>query len=294
MTNLPTMNFWKRIRLLVADGCNYSCPFYHNEGQGRSIANRTMTMALFSRVIGAVRNRELADICISGGEPFLNRHVVDMLLFACDETDADISCASNLSLITDDQIGRLAHSRVKFNIQFPYADTELFRRSTASGDFHKVSERVDRMIDAGIKVGLNTVVQADTIENIENILAYAAKRSIPLKLLPEIGRPGSRNCKVELERVWAGRILERHDKGTGAVKWVVDSGESPVHVVFVDTPCISGEFPQCHRYGELRVWPGGELQPCILRTPAGSVSECDSSDEISEKLASLWKNFKSC
>ena len=294
MTKLPTIEFWKRIRLLVADGCNYSCPFCHNEGQGKTIACRLMSMALFSRVISAVSDKGVNDICISGGEPFLNRHVVDMLLFACDKTAADISCASNLSLITDEQIERLAHSRVKFNIQFPYADTDHFRRSTACGDFRKVSERVDRVIDAGIKIGLNTVLQADTIQNIENILAYAAKRSIPLKLLPEIGRPGSCNCKVELERVLAGRILERHEKGTGAIKWMVDVGGTTVDVLFIDSPCLSGEFAQCHRYGEIRVWPGGELQPCIFRKPTGFISECESSDEISEKLVAIWKDFKSC
>ena len=251
------MEFWKRIRLLVADGCNYGCPFCHNEGQGKSIIHRTMSMALFSRVIDAVCDKCLDDICISGGEPFLNRHVVDMLLFACEKTTSDISCASNLSLITDEQIGRLAHSRVKFNIQFPYADVELFRKSTVCGDIRKVMDRVDRLIAAGVKVGLNTVIQADTIENIENVLAYAAELSIPLKLLPEIGRLGSCNCKVELERVLAGRILKRHEKGTGAIKWMVDVGGSTVDVLFIDSPCMSGEFNKCHRYGEIRMWPGG-------------------------------------
>lgn len=288
------MDFWKRIRILVADGCNYHCPFCHNEGQKKSLDHRIMSMALFMRVIDAISDKELDDICISGGEPFLNRHVVDMLLYACEKTKSDISCASNLSLITDEQIARLAHSRVKFNIQFPFADERLFKRSTGRDNFSRVVDRVERLLEAGVRIGLNTVVQVDTIENIEGILAYAGKRSIPLKLLPEIGREESRMCRERLEMCLSERILERQTKGTGAIRWVVDVGGKPVNVLFIDSPCLSGEFAQCRHYGEVRVWPGGLLQPCIHKRPTGFICEGESLDEILRKLASLWKDFKSC
>lgn len=92
---------WKKIRILVTNKCNYHCPFCHNEGQDKIDALRYMNFDDVSKLITALHQEPLEEINFSCGEPFLNKRVTDMIVFANTVANCDISCATNLSLITD-------------------------------------------------------------------------------------------------------------------------------------------------------------------------------------------------
>lgn len=108
---------WKRIRILVTGKCNYRCPFCHNEGQEKSSPLGNMNYEDFKKVIDFLKNQHIIELAISGGEPFVNPKAVEMIEYACMHLDCDVSCATNLSLITNSDIERLSKTRVKFNIQ---------------------------------------------------------------------------------------------------------------------------------------------------------------------------------
>lgn len=109
---------WDKIRLLVTNGCNYRCPFCHNEGQKKNGHSGMMSVEPFKQLIRYIEGQELSEINFSGGEPFLHKEIVDMIVYANNHMKCDISCATNLSLISDKQIERLANTRIKFNIHF--------------------------------------------------------------------------------------------------------------------------------------------------------------------------------
>lgn len=51
-----------------------------------------------------------------------------MIVYANNHMSCDISCATNLSLITDEQIVCLSKTRLKFNIQFPFVSDNSFAK----------------------------------------------------------------------------------------------------------------------------------------------------------------------
>lgn len=109
---------WDKVRVLVANYCNYKCPFCHNEGQGKTTTKERMSLQSFRRLVDILSNQSISEFNISGGEPFLNEDIVDMILYINDNLDCDISCATNLSLIKPEHISVLSGTRIKFNIQF--------------------------------------------------------------------------------------------------------------------------------------------------------------------------------
>ena len=98
---------WNKFRILVTNRCNYHCPFCHNEGQDKSIVQEQMTFDDFRSFVDIIANLHISEINFSGGEPLLNPEIVDMILYANNKLTGDISCATNLSLITTNMIEKL-------------------------------------------------------------------------------------------------------------------------------------------------------------------------------------------
>lgn len=177
---------WDKVRVLVANYCNYKCPFCHNEGQGKTTTKERMSLQSFRRLVDILSNQPISEFNISGGEPFLNEDIVDMILYINDNLDCDISCATNLSLIKPEHISVLSGTRIKFNIQFPFATAEAFKQSTVTGNLDRILTNIDLLCAENIQVGLNTVVQSDDFSSISTLIDFALERGLPLKLLPQI------------------------------------------------------------------------------------------------------------
>ena len=134
---------WDKVRVLVANYCNYKCPFCHNEGQDKATTKERMSLQSFKRLVDVLSDQPISEFNISGGEPFLNEDIVDMILYINDNLDCDISCATNLSLIKPEHINALSRTRIKFNIQFPFATAEAFKRSTVTGNLDRILNSID-------------------------------------------------------------------------------------------------------------------------------------------------------
>ena len=49
---------WDKVRVLVANYCNYKCPFCHNEGQDKATTKERMSLQSFKRLVVAGVNRK--------------------------------------------------------------------------------------------------------------------------------------------------------------------------------------------------------------------------------------------
>ena len=205
---------WNKFRILVTNRCNYHCPFCHNEGQDKSIVQEQMTFDDFRSFVDIIANLHISEINFSGGEPLLNPEIVDMILYANNKLTGDISCATNLSLITTNMIEKLANTRLKFNIQFPYINESAFIKSTGNGFLSKIKSNIKAVKEAGIKIGLNTVIQSRKIEAIIEMIEFAIQNELPLKLLPQIGLEGSDKFKDQIYPILNRYATTICDKGT--------------------------------------------------------------------------------
>ena len=221
----------------------------------------------FKTLIDFVKDQDISELCFSGGEPFLNKDLIRMIRYADDNTASDIGCATNLSLITDTQIQELSSTRVKFNIQFPFASDADFRDSTGSGNYMKVVETIKKVQD---------------------------ENELPLKLLPQIGLAGSDRFKEKIYPLLQEKTVERIDKGTGAIRYTLEKGNHRITVLYIDSPCFTKDIERCRKYGEIRVLPDMTLQSCILKGDTSSLALERGKEFVLSQFRALWKDFNHC
>ena len=286
--------YWDKIRILVANGCNYRCRFCHNEGQSKHSPSQYMSFENLKTLIDFIQDQDVAELCFSGGEPFLNRDLVRMIRYADDNTVSDIGCATNLSLITNSQIQELSSTRVKFNIQFPFASDADFRDSTGTGNYMKVVETIKKVQDSGINIGLNSVIQSLDMSKLVQVLEFALENELPLKLLPQIGLAGSDRFKEKIYPLLQEKAVERIDKGTGAIRYTLEKGNHRITVLYIDSPCFTKDIERCRKYGEVRVLPDMTLQSCILKGGTSPLVLERGKEFVLGQFHALWKDFNHC
>ncbi len=285
---------WDKIRVLVTNRCNYACPFCHNEGQQKDDAYPYLSFATFRQLIDYIGDQGLSEICFSGGEPFLNRDIISMIKYAEDNTSCDISCASNFSLITANRIKQLKGSRVKFNIQFPYANNFDFQKSSGLGNYHDVLANIRDARSAGIAIGLNSVIQNNDANKIIELINFAVENELPLKLLPQIGLKNSEKFKDSIYPLLKEYAIDFTDKGTGATRWNITIGTHKTTVLYIDSPCFSKDIATCKQYGEIRIHPNLSIQPCILKAPVATLLLDKGKEYVIEQFRESWKNLYRC
>lgn len=285
---------WTKYRVLVTNTCNYRCPFCHNEGQEKQVKADLMSLDDFKRLVDLLSTEDIEELNISGGEPFVNKYIVDMIDYADSHLTCDVSCATNLSLIQPEQIERLSKTRIKFNIQFPFVNEKAFHESTGNGELADILQNIKLVRDANIKIGLNTVVQNGNAEDYEQMIIFAIENELPLKLLPQIGGQNSDKYKEFIIPVLDKYSAEFKDKGCGALRWILEKDGHSTIVLYIDSPCFYHDIETCKNYAEIRIHPDLSVQTCILKQSVKHLNFEEGNQFVKEQLQELWKNFNHC
>ncbi len=286
--------FWDKLRILVTNTCNYRCPFCHNEGQTKSGKIDVMDFADFKTFIDYLHELPISELHFSGGEPFLHPQIVDMIEYVDRQTVWGIGCATNLSKITRVQIERLASTRVKFNIQFPYANSFRFRQSTGNGQFDHILNQIEIVREHGIALGLNMVVQNCDMTVIREMIDFALTQQLPLKLLPQIGLKGSELFREQIYPLLEEECIVKCNKGTGATRWTIEKDGQRTNVLYIDSPCFDMDIDECRSFGELRVHPDFGLQSCILKDKQTQIDLTKGKQNTIMQMTALWNDFRHC
>ena len=285
---------WDKIRVLVTNKCNYRCPFCHNEGQSRDGQRDLMTFNSFKDLIDIISDEPISELNFSGGEPFLNPEIVQMIQYANDHLKCDISCATNLSMITEKQIHELSGTRVKFNIQFPYVKKNEFAKSTGTGILEKVISNIKLIKGVGLKIGLNSVIQSLDVEATETMIKFSLENELPLKLLPQIGLSGSGEFLKTITPIIEKYSVEFVNKKTGCLKWKLTDGMHQTVLLYIQSPCFNNDIETCKNFGEIRVHPDLSLQSCMLRDPGEQLCLEKGKEYVINQFAKLWNDFVEC
>jgi cyclic pyranopterin phosphate synthase len=295
---MDSIRFWKILRVLTSNYCNYRCEFCHNEGQRALPSKQLLEFDFFRVILDSLVDTSLKEVHFSGGEPFTNPNTLKMIQYANDYTDLDIGCATNASLLSEVMIMQLSKTRVKLNIQFPSIRQEEFIRITKNGCWNILYKKLDLLKQYNVKFGLNHVITEQNIKQVFSVIDFAINNGFSLKLLPDLNDIHFVQYKDEIFS-FLNKIAEiRIDKGTGAIKWIRKKpNESYIQVMYIDHPCYSNNFDVCKSFAEIRLLPNLELQPCIMNG-ATIKFDCQMRGENKElvklKFQEAWKIFISC
>ena len=285
---------WTKYRVLVANKCNYSCPFCHNEGQEKQTKADLMSLEDFKMLVDLLFTEDIEELNISGGEPFVNKAIVDMIEYADNKLSCDISCATNLSLIKPEQIERLATTRVKFNVQFPFINEKAFNKSTGNGRLADILRNIQIVRNKNIKIGLNTVIQNNNTTDYEQIIMFAIENELPLKFLPQIGGSHSDQYKDFIIPILEKYSVEYKDKGGGALRWVLEKEGHRSSVLYIDSPCFYKDINTCRNFAEIRIHPDLSAQTCILKETAYQLKFEKGYHFVKNQIQELWNDFMTC
>lgn len=285
---------WKKYRVLVTNKCNYRCPFCHNEGQEKQQKADLMSLEDFKKLVDLLATEDIEEFNISGGEPFVNKHIVDMIEYADSHLTCDISCATNLSLIQPEEIKRLAKTSIKFNIQFPFINKKAFQESTGNGKLAVILRNIQLVREANIKIGLNTVVQNGNAKDYEQMIMFAIENELPLKLLPKIGGKDSDKYKEFIIPILEKYSVELKDKGCGALRWVLKKDGHRTTILYIDSPCFYHDIKTCRNFAEIRIHPDLSAQTCILKELSEPLSFEKGNQFVKNQLQELWNDFTTC
>lgn len=296
------MSFWKILRVLVADHCNYQCVFCHNEGQVSSgDQNGKMPLQQFKKIISALADTEIKEIQFSGGEPFTNSETIEMIEYVHAHTQWEIGCASNGQLITESTARRLSNTRVKVNINLPDLNPDRFREITQWGSLARLLGKLDLFDLLHLDYAFNTVTQAGGIPSTLSVIDFAWQKGKRLKILPYVDRthPARPTDEAELfhylDRISKSAIIEPTSR-----KWVLaDRGSGNTTIKYVNFPCYNQDINACREYAEVRLLPDFRIQPCLIRPDLiyrldGKSNEAFKTRNIIPTFEMAWKNFISC
>ncbi len=283
------MSFWKILRVLTTDKCNYNCIYCHNEGQLGKNVYKDMKLNEFIDVMNNLQNSGIEEIRFSGGEPLVNKQTIDMIEWANNNTEYEIGLATNGSLLTDNIALRLSKTRVLITLHFPGADKSSYKNVTGMefSNFEKCVELLDKY---GISYSFNSVLYPKIINNLEAILDYSKLKQKRIKLLPYIDKEStnlSSSIISKLNDSFDKEYEKVFDNQSGITKWSNNSGFA---VKLIESPCYKKNIEKCKYYGEIRFMSGLRFQPCIF----SKYETVDSSNNVYKKLLELWENFSKC
>jgi cyclic pyranopterin phosphate synthase len=268
--------------------------FCHNEGQEKQAKKQMLSFDDFLLVINALKDTPLIDIQFSGGEPFMNPDTLKMIQYVDKNTNFEIGCATNATLLDETIVKQLVNTRIKLNLQFPATNADDFSLITKNGDLGILLDKIQLLQANNITFGLNHCFVDSDFDKIIAVMDFAQKHDLLLKLLPDINNEHSTRLKDEIFFYLDEIMDSKMNPHNGSIKW---KSKSNFQVKYVDAPCFYRDFEKCKNYAEIRLLPDMSLQPCILKAKGydGNFSiKAIESNLIKHKLQEVWNNFTNC
>ena len=175
------------LRIIVSEKCNLSCVYCHHEGRiDDLIASDVENNPNFNlqKLLYRAKRLNFRKIKISGGEPLLYPDVLRI----CNEFQnefEDIGFTTNgtriISLKNDFE--SIGNSKLSFNITLNSIDKEKYKAITGQDSLDETLEGIEYLVERGYSVKLNSVITSFNFDEIVNLISYAARFKVNIKLL---------------------------------------------------------------------------------------------------------------
>jgi molybdenum cofactor biosynthesis enzyme MoaA len=248
----------------------------------------------FQHVVAALVDTPLKDIQFSGGEPFANPYTLKMIQYVDENTDFEIGCATNATLLNEEIVKKLSKTRIKLNLQFPATSDKLFSAITQTGHLSTLLDKIQLLNRYNVTFGLNHCFIDSNFDKIVSVIEFAQKYDLPLKLLPDINKEHSMQYKEHIFEFLDETLDVKTNPQNGSIKW---ESKSTFQVKYVDAPCFDQDFEKCKNYAEIRLLPDMTLHPCIMKSNGNSDCVCLTNldrNAIKNKFQEAWNSFISC
>lgn len=282
------------VQIELTQACNWRCCHCYNYWRlfGAAIKpNQHISRDGLRHIVQELVINQVPSITITGGEPFARRSDVFVLLEMVQKAGIRASLNTNLSLVEEEDIEKLAskYSNVPILISLLSADAEEHERlaGAPSGTHTLVTKYAMLAVRRGLSVGLNMVLMRENLSAIEATAHLAKKLGMRTfcvtKALPNTHVPDGTFLLSAEEVRWSLVELMRIEK---LLNIPVDILGCYPRCLFVDTPayqrfshrtCVAG-------YTTVTIGADGEVRPC-------SHMEMSYGNIFREPLTGIWQKM---
>ena len=285
------MSFWKILRVLVTDSCNYRCVYCHNEGQ-KVKRNKCLGYNEFVQIFNKVNETSIHEIRFSGGEPLTNPEILKMIEYVRHNSDMEIGVATNGSLISDNIAKQFMKFNVLVTVHLPTVDKDLYQTITGQS-IEFMIDGVKLLVDNAVNYSFNHVLYFPTTKYFNQIIDSNIVKGRRLKILPFLDSNfHNKSASIIPEivtKVDSIALKKEVFLKEGIVRWDLPFGTS---IKLLQAPCYNKDLIMCKNYAEVRLLPNLRLKKCIFDTSNYKIDL--EKNETTLILKKMWKDFNSC
>ena len=285
------MSFWKILRVLVTDSCNYRCVYCHNEGQ-KVKRNKCLGYNEFVQIFNKVNETSIHEIRFSGGEPLTNPEILKMIEYVRYNSDMEIGVATNGSLISDNIAKQFMKFNVLVTVHLPTVDKDLYQTITGQS-IEFMIDGVKLLVDNAVNYSFNHVLYFPTTKYFNQIIDSNIVKGRRLKILPFLDSNfHNKSASIIPEivtKVDSIALKKEVFLKEGIVRWDLPFGTS---IKLLQAPCYNKDLIMCKNYAEVRLLPDLRLKKCIFDTSNYKIDL--EKNETTLILKKMWKDFNSC
>lgn len=289
-----------RLRLLLTDECNYSCPYCHNEGQFSR--KNFIGLDKIHKLVSFIEENKVhvRSLTLSGGEPTLHKNLVE-IVYALRTVTPNISMVTNGELLNTEKIDALAKAGleyIKFGIDSLTSEKTKPQNLNSKSTPTKVMSNLFYSKQILPKTLVNTVVSKYNINKIREWIQFSDKNKISIKFLELIETNETIKSINPIENKathnWFGNIIgEIGDLVSGVrynpivKKFYVTTIKGNVTLQFSEDFCFYGTCGDLWSRMDSRGW----LIPCIKDAYSINPHE-DLGNALIRANEEMMENFK--
>ncbi len=182
------------LRISVTPECNLACIFCHREGYYEVVKKDRLSPDEIARIVRIGKELGLGKVKITGGEPLLRKDIGDILRKLSELRVGFLSLTTNGVLLRDflEENGSCGMHRI--NVSLHTLDRTKYRRLMGKDTLDNVLSGIEKAVDLGITVELNTLVLKGINDNeIFDIIDYANEVGANIQFIELVKTPNNRS-----------------------------------------------------------------------------------------------------
>ncbi len=257
------------LRISITDRCNLRC-IYCMEEEGNTFFQEEdkLTKEEILKIVSASAKLGVKKIRLTGGEPLVRKDIVELMEGINDIKGIEGIYLTTNGILLEEKLEALKKAGLKgVNISLDSLKEEMFQSLTRLGILKKVLSAIDKCLELGIKVKLNTVMIKDKNDNeILDFVNLTRSKNIDVRFieLMPIG-VGSKFKGISNEDILSliksnyGDLEEiRRDKDGGPASYIrLKNGKGKIGFISAISNCF------CEDCNRIRLTSEGFLKQCL-------------------------------
>lgn len=253
------------MRISITEKCNFRCFYCMPQGAQEDSDEGYLTKKEIVDIVSSAVKIGIKKIRITGGEPLIRKDLMEILQGVSGVEGVEELCLTTNGSVLDTKVEMLKRCGVtRINVSLDTLQEDRFSEITGGGSLSRVWKGIERAIELGIDVRVNSVVvKGVNDDEVEDLVGMALKHSIDVRFIELMpigeGKKYQGVGEEELrERIGRRYEIEDLQKREGAsVYYKIKGAKGRIGFINPLSNCFCDE---CNR---IRVTATGDLKQCL-------------------------------